>query len=244
MESVVARSRTYYDLRDACAETGCPVCRLTLRAVSRYIASVDYEYVNEPDVRAEVERAQGFCNTHAQQWLREGHVLAVALVYEGILDRLRRGVERAGPGDRGGRLTAVGSRLGRRGRGVAPDSLRPEGGCPVCRERDETEAHLLRVLGEGLAAAEDDLRAAFRQSDGLCLLHLRLALSTIGNAEAGDALRAATLAHQERLMRQLREIVRKHDYRFRDEPSGEERGAATRAVAHVAGLPGIVDRGG
>lgn len=239
---MVGRTQTYYDLRDACTEPGCPVCRLTLRAVSRFIASVDYEYVNEPDVRARVERALGFCNVHAQQWLREGHVLAVALVYEGVLNRLQQGVERTRPSGQGGRLTGVGARIGRRTRGVAPDSLRPDGDCPVCREREETEAQLIRVLGDALVEVEDDFRAAFRRSDGLCLPHLRLALATLGSAETGEALRETALTHQDRLRRHLREIVRKHDYRFRDEPSGEERGAATRAVAHVAGMPGIVDR--
>jgi hypothetical protein len=240
----VARSQTYFDLRDACAEPGCPVCRLTLRAVSRFIGRVDYEYVNEPDVRAKVERSWGFCNSHAQQWLREGHVLAVALVYEGVLGRLRPEVERARPAGQGGLLSGVGARIGRRKREAASGQLQPAGGCPVCRERDEAESHLIRVLGEGLAETADDFRVAFRGSDGLCLPHLRLALCTLSDEDAGAALREAALAHQERLAGQLREIVRKHDYRFRDEPSGEERGAAMRAVAHVAGLPGIVDREG
>jgi hypothetical protein len=238
---LVAHSQTYFDLRDACGEPGCPVCRLTLRAVSRFIERVDYEYVNEPDVRARVERTWGLCNTHAQQWLREGHVLAVALVYEGIFKRLQSEVERARPSGQNGLLSGVGARIGRRKRETS-DQLQPDGVCPVCRERDDTEVHLIRMLGEGLAQTADDFRGAFQGSDGLCLPHLRLAMSTLSDAGTGAVLREAALGHQERLQGQLREIVRKHDYRFRDEPSGEERGAATRAVTHVTGLPGIVDR--
>jgi hypothetical protein len=240
----VARTQTHYDLLDACAEQGCPVCRLTLRAVARAIERVDYEYVNEPDVRAKVERTWGFCNVHAQQWLRDGHVLGVALVYEGILARIQPEVERARPNERAGPFSGLAARFGRGRPRSACELLRPEGQCPICQERDEAEVQSVRVLGEGLAESADEFRAEFRQSDGLCLPHLRLALCTLGDDETGAALRAAALTHQERLMRQLREIVRKHDYRFRDEPSGEERGAAARAVAHVAGLPGIVDREG
>jgi hypothetical protein len=165
---LVAHSQTYFDLRDACAEPGCPVCRLTLRAVSRFIERVDYEYVNEPDIRAKVERTWGFCNTHALQWLREGHVLAVALVYEGILKRLQSEVERARPSGQNGLLSGVGARIGRRKRETS-DQLQPDGTCPVCRERDDTEVQLIRVLGEGLTQTADDFRAAFRDSDGLCL---------------------------------------------------------------------------
>ena len=240
----MGRTQTHYDLLDACAEQGCPVCRLTLRAVARAIERVDYEYVNEPDVRAKVERTWGFCNVHAQQWLREGHVLGVALVYDGILARVQPEVEDARSNERAGLLSGLAARFGRGKPRSACELLRPEGGCPICRERDEAELQLVRVLGEGLAESAEEFRAAIRQSDGLCLPHLRLALCVLGEAETGAALRAAALAHQERLMRQLREIVRRHDYRFRDEPSGEERGAATRAVAHVAGLSGIVDRDG
>lgn len=236
----MARTQTYFDLRDACCEQGCPVCRLTLRAVSRFIESVDYEYVNDPDVRAKVERAMGFCNTHAQHWLREGHLLGVALVYEGILNRLQPEVERARPNGQTGLLSG----FGRRKRAGSSDVLQPDGVCPVCREREHAELQLVRVLGEGLTETAEDFRTAFRQSDGLCVPHLRLALCTLSDTGAVETLRTATLAHQERLSRQLREIVRKHDYRFREEVSGEERGAATRAVAHVSGMPGIVDREG
>jgi hypothetical protein len=238
----VGRTQTHFDLLDACAQPGCPVCRLTLVAVSRYIDSVNYEFVNDPSVRAKIERTWAFCNTHAQQWLREGHVLGVALIYESVLARLQPDVAKARHNARPGFFAGITARLGRRPSGKACGLLQPEGACPVCRERDESERVLIAVLGEGLAEAADDFRTAFRRSDGLCLPHLRRALCTLADAGTGEVLRAATLAHQELLARQLREIVRKHDYRFRDEPSGDERGAAIRAVAHVAGLPGIVDR--
>jgi len=238
----LARTKTHFDLLDACSEPGCPVCRLALAAVTRAIDAVDYEFVNEPDVRTKIERTWGFCNTHAHQWLREGHVLGVALVYEGILTRIQPEVEKVRSTARPGLLSGLAARLGRRRPGEPCDLLQPDGRCPLCRERDETERLLIRSLGEGLAETADDFRTAFRRSDGLCLPHLRLALCTITDSPTVDVLRAATLAHQERLMPQLREIVRKHDYRFRDEPSGDERGAATRAVTHVTGLPGIVDR--
>lgn len=238
----MARTKTHFDLRDACAEPGCPVCRLTLAAVARAIDAVDDEFVNDPDVRAKIERTWGFCNTHAQQWLREGHVLGVAIAYESVLARVRPDVEKARASARSGLVSGLAARLGRRRAGKSCDLLHPDGRCPLCRERDETERLLIRTLEEGLAESADDFRAAFRQSDGLCLPHLRLALCAIADAATADVLRAATFAHQERLMAHLREIVRKHDHRFRDEPSGGERGAAARAVAHVAGLPGIVDR--
>jgi hypothetical protein len=39
----------------------------------------------------------------------------------------------------------------------------------------------------------------------------------------------------QRLLEELAEVKRKHDYRFAREPWGEERSAPTRAVAKMAG---------
>jgi hypothetical protein len=45
------------------------------------------------------------------------------------------------------------------------------------------------------------------------------------------------------LVQHLDEVIRKEDYRFRDEPrSDDERIAPARAIAWVAGLEGLVDR--
>ena len=59
------------------------------------------------------------------------------------------------------------------------------------------------------------------------------------DARAFGALREEAIAGEERRLGQLREVIRKHDYRFRGEPTGEETGAGERAVHHVVGAPGI-----
>jgi hypothetical protein len=222
-----------FDLQDAFAEPGCPVCRLTLTAVSRYIATVDYELANDPEYRERILPAWGFCSTHAHQWLREGHILGVALVYGHVLHDVRPIIE------------AAGSRAPWRSlRSRRDDRLRPAERCRICTHRDEVERMIVATLGDGLSSTNAEFGVAFAQSDGLCLSHLRLALGILSDAATVTRLREATLNHQERLGGHLREIVRKHDYRFREEPSGEERGAAVRVVEHVVGLPGIGDSDG
>jgi len=76
---------------------------------------------------------------------------------------------------------------------------------------------------------------AYAASDGLCLPHLRLALDAAPNDRVFRALRARALQTQETMIAQLNETIRKHDYRFRHEPAGEEKGSPQRAVDHVAG---------
>lgn len=226
----MAPTQMTYDLRDAFAEPGCPVCRLTLTAITRYIATVDYELANDPEYREKILPAWGFCSTHAHQWLREGHLLGVALVYGHVLHDVRPVIDDGG-GARGGPWRARRSQRDRR--------LRPTDGCRICAHRDEVERAIVATLGDGLKRGDGDFQTAFADSDGLCLSHLRLALGMLGDAAVTAQIRARTLAHQDRLAAHLREIVRKHDYRFQEEPSGEEKGAAVRAVEHVVGLPGI-----
>src|ERR1700736_6557761 len=86
MCSAAPRDSTAFEGRQALAQPCCPVCRLALRSVGRWLASVAYDQVNDVELRAELRAARGFCNVHAHRWLREVHsVLGTALVYQDLL---------------------------------------------------------------------------------------------------------------------------------------------------------------
>jgi hypothetical protein len=239
----MAKTNTYYDLLDAFGQPECPVCRLTIRAVDHYIDSVNYEYVNDPGFRAEVQPAWGFCNVHAQRWLKQAHPLGTAIIYDNVLDQISDELRKLQPNHRNGFLSGVASLLAPHDGGEADPScadLRPDGECPVCRARAEEERTAIAGLVDGLS--DRTFLEAYEGSAGLCVPHLRLALCATTDEATFVVLRDQALAQHEQLRGQLHEIVRKHDYRFRDEPSGEERGSVQRAVLHVAGVPGIADR--
>ncbi|HYI25548.1 MAG TPA: DUF6062 family protein [Thermomicrobiales bacterium] len=217
-----------HDLFDAFGQEGCPVCVLVEVAVGRYMGSTNYDSVSDPDIRRHFERSHGFCNTHAHQWLREAFVLGTAHIYRDVLlvtsEQLRGQSFRSA----GGVMGAI------RGRKPAASSaLEPSEGCPACAIREETESRLLKTLLKGLG--DDTFVTAYAASDGLCLPHLRLALDAAPNDRVFRALRARALQTQETMIAQLNETIRKHDYRFRHEPAGEEKGSPQRAVDHVAG---------
>jgi hypothetical protein len=228
----VTPTMTHFDLLDAFKEEGCAVCRLTLRSVERFIESANRDLVNSPDFWNGVKAALGFCNLHAQQWLTSAHPLGTAYLYEAVLGQIGEELERQRPGRQFGLLGRFA------GRGDAR-ALMPEKRCPVCIHREEHEAAVLRILLSGLG--DEAFQRDYQSSPGLCFPHLRSALAG-ASGETFDLLRAHALAEQTRLRVQLKEIIRKHDYRFRDEPTGEERGATDRAVNHVAGAAGIDDR--
>lgn len=120
------------------------------------------------------------------------------------------------------------------------DSLQPGSSCPACVGQEQHESHALHVLMEVLPEAV--WRERLASSDGLCLPHVRLALSDESTAPQLEWLLADQRRRLAALLGDLGEYIRKHDYRFVGEPPGSERDAFERGTAYVAGawfeLPG------
>lgn len=209
----------YLDLLDACAETGCPVCRLSLKSMRRYMDSIMYECVNDPGVRAELRAARGYCNVHAW-WLAEGHghALGVAILQRDVVNVVL-GLLEAAP-------------AGRHARQRAQDllkRLRPTAECPACAHRGAMEDLALKTLLEHVG--DEPLTEALTRCGGVCLPHFARAVEL---AQANDAL-AHLVDLQRRTLSALRaeldELIRKHDYRYIDEGFGQEGDSWRRAIA-------------
>ena len=230
MSATAPRDSTALEVRDALAQPGCPVCRLALRTVRRYLGSVAYEQVNDPGVRSDLRAARGFCNQHAFRWLREARsVLGTAIIYRDVLQAALEYLEagRTSDGARGW----LGALLGRADEGEA------RAVCPACRVQREAEARYLSALLE--VVGDPPGAEAFEHSDGLCLGHV-LSAARMGGPSAGVLLQGTSQRVQQ-LVAALDEVVRKEDYRFRHEPRSEaERTAPARAVAWAAGAEGLV----
>ena len=221
------RDSTAFEVREALQHPGCPICRLTVRSVNRWLKSVAYEQVNDIQLRAELRAARGFCNAHAHQWLREAHnVLGTAIIYRDVITAALRDLEPP----RGGRLRTL---LG----GDVADGRDGRGACPACRTQHEAEARYLEALLALVDAAPELLEG---RADGLCRRHTRAALRRGG--PASERLVAQTRRAVQRLLGELDEVIRKEDYRFRHEArTAEERAAPGRAVAWAAGADGLVE---
>ena len=225
-------------LDEALAMPGCPVCRMVVQRVAQTLESIQDELVLDPAYREQVDAAWGFCNVHARQWLEEAQPLSTAIIYEAVLGRVTRELERASPG-RAGLGGQLRSRLpGSRGKDCA--ALVEERVCPLCLAREEQERQIVAHLLEELRA--EAFRERYLASDGLCVTHVNLALCVGTDAAALEAVRARMLQTHDALRGQLREVIRKHDYRYRDEVAGPEWNAIEQAVSHVAGAPGIATR--
>jgi Family of unknown function (DUF6062) len=225
MSPAAPRDSTAFEVREALDQSGCPLCRLAVRAVGRWLASVAYDQINDVALRNELRAARGFCNVHAHRWLREVRsVLGTALVYQDLLKASLRELD-ADNVQRGPLWRAI---LGAQGADV--------GDCPACRAQTEAEERYLTAL---LATAAADPHALER-SEGVCLRHTRAAQRRGG--PGAERVVQQTRSAIERLLEELGEVIRKEDYRFRHEPRTDyERTAPSRAVARAAGTEGLVD---
>jgi hypothetical protein len=230
VETIMPQHSRHIRLDEALQLPGCPVCRVVLQRVEHSLESISYELVLDPTFRETVDSAWGFCNVHAQQWLEHAPPLGTAIVYEAVLGRITRELERQDPGRAGS-----GGLRSKLGGSRASNALTPAGVCPLCISQSEHETQVIGHLIDELRNAS--FRDRYAASDGLCVPHINTALAAGPSIEVLDPLRSRLLATHGQLQEQLREIIRKHDYRFRHEADGDERGAPERAVRQVTGVP-------
>jgi hypothetical protein len=77
---------TYFDLLEAFARPGCPVCALLEQGARKALDALFYEQVNDPVTRDRLVESHGFCNWHA--WMlpdMPNSALGVALIYKHLL---------------------------------------------------------------------------------------------------------------------------------------------------------------
>lgn len=140
----------WFELFDACAGEGCPICRLSAARVAMRIDNLLWEHVSDREFRATFRKAGGFCRDHSRdlEKFRDGQ--AVAILHRDILaDRLA---------------------VLKKGRAFKPKAL-----CPICTDRDKVEKNYLTVLADG----DEKLRSAFEASTGLCVPHFGLLVTKL-----------------------------------------------------------------
>jgi hypothetical protein len=232
-------SSTIFKLLEACREPGCPVCRVEQQGVERYLDNQFYENVNSPAWRDRLRASHGFCHEHA--WLgvnkRLGDALGYSIIYHDIANHLLNALDRdagsAGvPRRRGSVLGQVPESLRKRIDSFLA-ALHPRKRCPACEHRDEINRNLLSALVEDLLTPET--QQALEASEGLCLSHLRGAMSYVRDGSQYEALLRIQRAKLESLKSELAEFIRKNDYQAIKEGFGSEGDAWLRAIGLMIG---------
>lgn len=195
----------------------CGICRVVGRDVARHIDALFYENVNDAPTRDTIRRAGGFCRYHAGAIIRQGDALGTAIILRDVLTAQLRSIGEA-PAPAPGGLLKFAQVFKDEGEDTWQKEIkcRP---CPICdAERDITAtviAGLLRALRDA------EFAALFTGSARLCVGHYNLTMAR-ADTDRRSQVREVMIRTLRDITGRLAELARKHDYRFADEPQGEE----------------------
>lgn len=226
----MVKTREYQELLDTCSQTGCLLCNLTHKSVHRYLDTWKYELFTDIDIRQELRQTQGFCHTHTWQLVRMGATLPIAQAYRDILSDTITQLQQASTSA----SSYPGSLLGRIF--DSKQSTDTNTDCPACQQSIKAEGRYIHSLRQALL--DDEFVIRLSESTGLCLHHFHLTNELKTSPVSGDwaqRLRQTQLTCLKRLEGDLSELIRKHDYHFKDEARGSEMHSWIRAAGLVAG---------
>jgi len=202
---------------------GCAFCRRSeaedLKAVWSFLWEGKFEMV----IRDRVKAAGGFCAHHnrlvyevaKRDDLTAGLAEIQELVIAGVRSNLdHRPSNRRRPWQR-----------------ESPSPAIPAAGpCLLCQYRVEAESRMATFLADRLAQPES--LEVYLASDGFCLPHLRM---VVAEADSGTASRLVQDLDRRLadIRSRLTEYRRKRDYRYRDEPRGDEQHSALDATRQL-----------
>ncbi|RMF92479.1 MAG: hypothetical protein D6736_03430 [Nitrospinota bacterium] len=226
------RSLLYFQLVEACQQPGCPICTMIQESTLRFLDALIYESVTDPGTRAKLWQSRGFCNWHAWFLAQEllGSAQGIAIIYHDLLSQeiedLQGLLSRRFPTMQRATLSpAALERYAQR--------WRQKTQCPVCAWAQWEEQNALELLCHSLG--NPVFRVDFSRSAGLCVPHLRQAISLGRSSPHLPLLLEIHLTKYQHLAEELKEFDRKHDYRFAHEPWGQEADSWRRVIEQFVG---------
>jgi hypothetical protein len=234
--SDVQRSRDAEALRAAYGREGCPICLVVLEYMEHAMDSWEFEGFTDVEHRHQLIRSRGFCPLHTWQLAERHNAFRLGLIYSEVLTDVLEELDAESGG------TPKHESIWNRGwrKKSRQDNARPVfEDCPFCQSRATAQERLTSTLVELLKLEEE--RNLLSRSTGLCLTHFAQArqFAEEHEPETTPYLFACQRTCVQRVLEEVRELTRKHDYRFSNEPRGDEMLSWRRAAELCAGNPGV-----
>jgi hypothetical protein len=234
--SVARADGSHHLLRDEFIETlqqsDCALCVLARRKSQRYIETLFGTAVMDVEHRDAWRLAKGLCPVHAEMAIEiPQSSVSLAILYEDVLGHEIAALSRLATPERSRLAWLAGRRWGRVRNWLRAWQQRTS--CPVCCLWQEQERLYIAVLLDDWYDAA--LTQAFSQSCGLCLPHIACLIAWGATHRHLSAVLAAQQKCFHALHDDLREFLRKQDYRFVHQPYGREADAWRRAVRLLSG---------
>jgi hypothetical protein len=216
---------------------GCPLCRLCDESLGRGWFWLFSESYGEGSVVSKYIDYWGFCKEHSRMIARIGPKWQKSVIYQWIikahLSQLEEFQRRVQHLERP--RTIISRMASRRSAAKTVRSIIPTGDCLFCETLRETARRWISYLLESLV--DPQIRRLYADSDGLCMQHFFLAIedANLRHApEVNELIKKQTKGLRE-LMDDFNEFFRKEDYRFSNEPKGNEQNAWMRAMTKFIG---------
>jgi len=199
----------------------CPMCQRVGNVLFEFLCQFQYELVSSAEARKRFAAAGGLCATHLRVYASMASEHGVCLALVPLLQRLARILRNAAAQAEGANLAAP------------CETLRASvAECVVCQMQNDIE----RKAIEELAASQDTARStAHSQVQSLCLPHLRMTTSHVGNRSWLRAMLQNEATATERLTEDMQRYVLKRDGIRRGLATEEESRAAKTAIGFIAG---------
>lgn len=233
----LARSATAQTLREASQREGCPICTAVGETMKRLQDSWCYDGFTDVRLRQQLIRDQGFCALHTWQLAELNSAFPLALIYKDVLEDLLA-QEAAAVASTPSPLRGWRRWFARRD---APRQAPSTPACFFCQHRqrlEQSHVEVMVILLEG-----EEARGWFSHSTGLCRQHMQQASAFAQQSapRSADVLHRCQRGCLQRLLEEVEEQIRKHDYRFASDPRGNEMTAWRRAAQLCAGNRGILE---
>ena len=216
------KHKPYFELVEALERSkGCALCAMRKRSTRRYAETLLYENINDPQFRRRLRDARGFCKPHAKDILECGDGLSAAILYQDQVEDTLQFLAR---------LEGMTRRALRKK--ARAEWIRHEP-CPLCEHEEETDIMRIETLRNHLD--DPELRQALEKGPGFCVPHL---IPTLERLKDPEHRRYVERLHREKLSRlldELHEFIRKHDYRHTHESYGREADSWQRAPRMLLG---------
>jgi Family of unknown function (DUF6062) len=223
----IEKNSVYFAVLGALVKHGCPVCRIIEEASASYLDTLFYEQVTDVAVRRKLRRARGLCNWHSW-WAGKitSAALGVAIIAKDLLEEECARLAELEPRPLWRRLADLAHTQPLRRAPLAYlREWRQRAICPVCQVAVEHEQHALETMLNFFD--EQEFARRFEASEH-APSHPKLAhFITVQRGK------------YTRLVSELEEFCRKHDYRFARETWGAESDAWQRAIEILTGKPGV-----
>ena len=222
---MIEKHQTYFNLLDALKEK-CPICFLVKKTIHKAMDDFLYESVNDPGVREKIKISSGFCNRHSWGLHKLGDGFGQAIIYNDLVGTVLKQFQE---NNTTASIKALVKQLNA--------SQQSRGLCMYCKQEREVAERYISTFWESFDEPEFILE--FKKAFGLCLPHLSVALNRSKDIKLSQSLVDIETNKLTELIKELKEFMRKHDYRFSKEGYKKEGDSWERAIEKFIGKEGL-----